>query len=320
MNLRTITIGALLLAATACGAQPLDDGATEARPGGQDPAGGATVTLDQAPADDKAATIINAIAPDQNLAAKVPADVKADGLKVTTSVGYPPMELFAGDKKTPIGLDPALARAIARKLGVKVVISDEDFNAQIPGVITGRYDMIMSSMSDTPERQAKVTFVDYVRAGAGMLVRAGNPDGVQGPGDLCGRTVSVVDNGTSLDLAETYDGDCEKAGKAGIDILKFPGDQEALLQVKNGRAQANITDYVVAAYKAADRKLGVEALAIDGTESPWGIGMNPENTQLVESVRSALDALIKSGEYGAILKAWSLEKLAVQSAVVNGGK
>ncbi|MDF2711719.1 MAG: amino acid transporter [Nonomuraea muscovyensis] len=320
MNMRSTTIGALLLATTACGAQSLDAGTATAGPGGQETPGGTTLILDQAPAEDKAATIINAITPDQNLAAKVPAEVKADGLKVTTSVGYPPMELFAGDRKTPIGLDPALARAIARKLGVKVTISDEDFNAQIPGVITGRYDMIMSSMSDTPERQAKVTFVDYVRAGAGMLVKAGNPEGIKGPGDLCGRTVSVVDNGTSLELADTYDGDCEKAGRTGVDILKFPGDQEALLQVKNGRAQANITDYVVAAYKAGDPKSGVEALAIDGTESPWGIGMNPKNEELIASVRSALDALINSGEYGGILKAWSLEKLAVQSAVVNGGK
>ncbi|GAA2271394.1 ABC transporter substrate-binding protein [Nonomuraea roseoviolacea subsp. roseoviolacea] len=320
MNLRSITLGALLLAATACGAQSLDDGAAKAGPDGRRTPGGTTVTLDQAPADDKAAAIVNAVTPDQALAAKVPDAVRAEGLKVTTSVGYPPMELFASDGKTPIGLDPALARAIARKLGVKVTISDEDFNAQIPGVITGRYDMIMSSMSDTPERQAKVTFVDYVRAGAGMILKAGNPAGVKGPADLCGRTVSVVDNGSSLELAETYDKDCGKAGKSGVTILKFPGDQEALLQVRNGRAQANITDYVVAAYKAADPGQKVEALAVDGTESPWGIGMNPKDEQLVECVRGALDALIASGEYGGILKAWSLEKLAVPSAVVNGGK
>lgn len=318
MNTRIRTMlaaGALLAATAACGAQSLDGGSATAAPEAAPP-----VALDPAPAEDKAADVINAITPDQALAAKAPAGVKSGGLKVVTSVGYPPMEVFASDGKTAIGFDPSLTRAIARKLGVNVTITDEEFNSQIPGVLTGRYDFVISSMTDNPERQAKVTFVDYVQAGAGMLVKAGNPAGVTGPDDLCGKTVSVVDNGSSMELAETYAGDCEKDGKKGLDILKFPGDQEALLQVSNGRAQATITDYVVAASKAADPKLKVEALVLEGTENPWGIGMKPENKELIDAVKGALDSLIQSGDYAKILKAWNLDRLAVQSAVVNGGK
>ncbi|MEU6742547.1 ABC transporter substrate-binding protein [Streptosporangium sandarakinum] len=318
MNTRILTAlaaGALLAATAACGAQSLDDGASATAP-----AAAPDVVLDQAPAEEKAADVINAITPDKDLAAKAPAKLKSDGLKVVSSIGYPPMELFAGDGKTPIGFDPALARAIARKLGVKVSITDEEFNSQIPGVLTGRYDFVISSMTDNPERQGQITFVDYVQAGSGMLVKAGNPAGVTGPKDLCGKTVSVVDNGSSMELAERYDADCKKDGKAAVDILKFPGDTEAMLQVGNGRAQAIITDYVVAAYKAADPKLAMEAIALEGTESPWGIGMKPDNKELIESVKGALDSLIQSGEYGKLLAAWNLDKLAVQSAVVNGGK
>lgn len=239
---------------------------------------------------------------------------------MTTSVGYPPMEIFARDGKTPVGLDPSLGRAIARKLGVRVTVANEDFNAQIPGVLTGRYDVILSSMSDTAERQAKVSFVDYVQAGAGMLVKKGNPAGIRTTADLCGKTVSVVDNGSSLALANSVSAGCKKDGKAAADILKFAGDQEALLQVGNGRAQANITDYVVAASKAADPRTGTDAIAIPGTESPWGIGINKSNQQLVSAVQAALNSLIKSGDYGRILGAWGLDQLAVTSAVVNGGK
>ncbi|AWS48653.1 ABC transporter substrate-binding protein [Streptosporangium sp. 'caverna'] len=305
----------MLLACTACGAQSLTpESAGESTQPTQ------SVALDQAPADDKAAAVINAITPDPALTARLPAGIKTGGLKMTSSLGYPPMDMFGSDGKTPVGLDPSLGRAIARKLGVKLAITDEDFNSQIPGIITGRYDIMMSSLSDTAERQTKVTFVDYVQAGAGMLIKKGNPDGINAPADLCGKTVSVVDNGSSLKLATTYDADCRKNGEKGLDIIKFPGDQEALLQVNNGRAQANITDYVVAAYKAADLDTKVEALAIDGTESPWGIAMKPENKELIGAVQGALDALIKSGEYGKILQAWDLDKLAVQSAVINGGK
>lgn len=307
-------VGAVLLATAACGGQSLSDDTTPSS------AGAGAAALDQAPAEDKAADVINAITPDKDLAAKVPATIRSAGLKMTTSAGYPPMELFAADGKTPIGLDPSLGRAIARKLGVKITINDEDFNAQIPGIVTGRYDIIMSSMTDNPTRQAKVTFVDYVQAGAGFVVKKGNPDGITDPAGMCGKTVSVVDNGSSLKLAEQYDSDCRKTGKPAIKILKFAGDQEALLQVTGGRAQANITDYVVAAYKAADPKLNVDAVAIDGTASPWGIAMNPKNSDLIEAVKGAVDALITDGEYGKILGAWNLDKLAVPSAAVNGGK
>ncbi|MBF8190044.1 ABC transporter substrate-binding protein [Nonomuraea sp. K274] len=300
------------LAGTACGAQSLTADPSHAGESAQ------PAVLDQAPADDKAATVINAIKPDPALTARLPADIRSGGLKMTSSLGYPPMNMIGSDGKTATGLDPSLGRAIARKLGVKLAITDEEFNSQIPGIITGRYDILMSSVSDTPERRTKVTFVDYVNAGAGMLVAKGNPEGIKTPADLCGKTVSVVDNGSSLALAEDTHAACEKNGEKGLDILKFAGDQEALLQVSNGRAQANITDYVVAAYKAADPKTQVEALAIDGTEALWGIALHPDGKELIEAVRDALNALIQSGEYGKILAAWDLEKLAIESALING--
>ncbi|SDL32445.1 ABC transporter substrate-binding protein [Nonomuraea jiangxiensis] len=303
------------LAGTACGAQSLS--ADPSAPAGKS---AAPAVLDQAPADDKAAAVINAIQPDPALTAKLPADIQSGGLKMTSSLGYPPMNMIGSDGKTAVGLDPSLGRAIARKLGVKLAITDEEFNSQIPGIITGRYDILMSSMSDTPERRTKVSFVDYVKAGAGMVVAKGNPEGIKTPADLCGKTISVVDNGSSLELAENTDAECEKNGEKGLEMLKFAGDQEALLQVNNGRAQANITDYVVAAYKASDPKTQVDALSIDGTEALWGIALRPDNKALIEAVRDAVNALIQSGEYGKILAAWDLDKLAIDAALINGAQ
>ncbi|WP_197275173.1 transporter substrate-binding domain-containing protein [Luteipulveratus halotolerans] len=212
-----------------------------------------------------------------------------------------------------------MARAIARRLGVHIEVRNEDFNAQIPGLITSRFDVVMTSMTDNAERQQKVTFVDYVSAGAAYLVKKGNPAGIRTPADVCGKTVSVVDNGSSLELATTYDKQCKTAGKPKVTILKFPGDQDALLAMTSGRAQANITDYVVAAYRAGDPKTDSEAVPIACTESPWGIAMNPQEKQLIDAVRTALQSLIASGDYRKILAAWDLDKLAVKSAVVNGG-
>jgi polar amino acid transport system substrate-binding protein len=151
-------------------------------------------------------------------------------------------------------------------------------------------------------------------------VQTGNPKGVAVPSDLCGGIVSVVDNGSSMFLAEEIDAQCATDGKAAVDILKFEGDSEAILAVKSGRAAATITDYPVAVHRADEAESGLEAIAIEGGESPWGIAINKENTELVDLIQKALQELIDSGAYGKILDAWGVSQMAVDSAVINDGK
>lgn len=318
--LRTFRQGALasaalliLLATTACGGQSLsatDSNSTKS----------SDFTATPAPEEDLAKSVIDGIKANPALTAALPESVRTAGLKMTTSEGYPPMELFATDGKTLIGVDPSLGRAIANKLGVKISISNEDFNAQIPGVTTGRYDIIMSSMTDTEERRKTVSFVDYVQAGNGWVVKKGNPSGMGAPMTACGKTVAVVDNGSSLTLAETFDKGCKAAGKEGLKILKFTGDQDAILQVRNNRADAGINDYPVAAYRAQTSEGALEAVSIDGDESAWGIAMKQDNKELISATQKALQELINEGSYAKVLKAWNVEKMAVETATVNNAE
>lgn len=307
-----LMMGAILLGTTACGAESLNPTDDKAVSG--------DVVLIEAPAEDLAADIIASIQPSEALADLVPAQLRSEGLKMTTSVGYPPMEMFGKDGKVIVGVDPSLGRALARVLGVDLSITDQEFNAQIPGLLTGRFDVLLSSMTDNEERRETVTFVDYVKAGNGFLVQTGNPKSVSVPSDLCGGIVSVVDNGSSMFLAEEIDAQCAADGEPAVDILKFEGDSEAILAVKSGRAAATITDYPVAVHRAAEADSGLEAIAIEGGESPWGIAINKENTELVELVQKALQELIDSGAYGKILDAWGVSEMAVDSAVINDGK
>jgi polar amino acid transport system substrate-binding protein len=305
-----LVLGAVLLGTTACGAQSIGETGSAAEL--EEP------TLISAPAEDLAAGVIEGIEPDA--AITVPTALRSEGLKVTTSVGYPPMEMWGADGKVIVGVDASLARGLARTLGVDLTITDQEFNAQIPGVLTGRFDMVMSSMTDNAERRETMSFVDYVRAGNAFLVQSGNPSRVKVPADLCGQIVSVVDNGSSADLAEEFSAQCVTDGDSAIDILKFEGDSEAILAVKSGRAAATIGDYPVAVHRAAETDSGLEAIAIDGGESPWGIAIDKKNTELVDTVQQALQSMIDSGSYQDILGAWGVEQMAVDSAVVNDGQ
>lgn len=264
--------------------------------------------------------VVEEVQRDGRVAADVPPELKKSGLRVSTSAGYPPMELFDDDGKSIIGLDPSLARALGNVLGVKATVKNEDFNAQIPGVISGRYDVVMSSVTDNAERRAKATMVDYAEPGQAFIVGKGNPSGVKKPRDVCGKTLSVVDNGSALGYAEDFSKACVKRGAKPAKILKFTGDDDALLQVRSGRADADINDYPVAAYRAATSRGRLDLVAIPGTEAPFGIVVKPSRKDLVDVLRKAMDVLIRTGAYERILRAWDVEDMATDRAKVNGGK
>ncbi|GAA4381943.1 ABC transporter substrate-binding protein [Paeniglutamicibacter cryotolerans] len=303
-----------LLATSACGGQTLK----EANNGAAAPAQAFTAV--PAPEEDLAKPVIDGIKPNAELTAMLPEGIRSTGLKMTTSEGYPPMELFAQDGKTLIGVDPSVGRAIANKLGVPISVNTEDFNAQIPGITTGRYDILLSSMTDNEERRKTVTFVDYVGAGNGWVVKAGNPAGMGVPDSACGKTVAVVDNGSSFDLVKGFDKECKAAKKEGVEILAFAGDQDAILQVRNGRADAGINDFPVAAYRAQSSEGELEAVSIEGEKSPWGIAMNPDKKELISAVQKALQELIDDGTYTKVLGAWNVQDMGIEVATINDGK
>ncbi|WP_336992773.1 ABC transporter substrate-binding protein [Leucobacter sp. VD1] len=307
-----IVAGVALLGLTACGGQSLSDTGSGAKASGE-------VEFMAVPDEEKAKDIIEGIEPSEKAAALLPEQFKNDGLRWVTSVGYPPMEEWASDGEGIIGVDPALGHAISRTLGVSMTIEDQEFNSMIPGLISKRYDVLASSMTDNAERRETTTFINYVSAGNAFLVATGNPESIKVPADLCGKIVAVVDSGSSAGLAEEYSAECEAAGKAPYEILAFDGDSPANLAVQSGRAVATITDYPVAAARAADPENKMDAIAIEGGESLWGLGVDKSNQELAEAIQAALQELIDNGTYLEILEAWSVEGMAIDEATINAG-
>ncbi|MBP1325948.1 polar amino acid transport system substrate-binding protein [Leucobacter exalbidus] len=304
--------GLLLAGLTACGGESLADTEKPAESTGE-------VEFMAVPDEEKAKAIIEGIEPSATAAAELPANYATDGIKFVTSVGYPPMEEWGTNKKDIIGVDPAIAHAIARKLGVTMTLEDQEFNSMIPGLISNRYDVLMSSMTDNAERRETTTFVDYVSAGNAFLVSTGNPENIAAPADLCGKIVAVVDSGSSAILADEFSEICTEAGSEPYEVLRFDGDAPANLAVQSGRAVATITDFPVAKAREADPANKMEAIAIDGGESLWGIGVDKADTELATAVQTALQELVDDGTYGELLAAWNVEGMAVETVTINGG-
>jgi polar amino acid transport system substrate-binding protein len=189
------------------------------------------------------------------IAAQVPAAVKAKGtLIVASEAEYAPDEFIAPDGHTVIGMDPDIVKAIAAVMGLKVKVVNSTFEAIIPGLASGRYDIGASSFTDTKEREKTVDFVNITSVGEAFLTKATGGPKINSLAELCGHTVSVEKGTTELEDAEKQNKKCKAAGKP-IKLLIFPGQNDANLALSSGRAEVDFADSPIIAYQV--RKLGV---------------------------------------------------------------
>jgi polar amino acid transport system substrate-binding protein len=244
-------------------------------------------------------------------------------IRVGSDIEYAPIEFFKEGTQQTQGVDFDLAQAMGKKLGVKVTfIDDTDFAGIIGALQAGRFDIIMSAMNDTPERRGKgVDLVDYFNAGSSILVQKGNPKALKGLDDLCGQTVAVQKGTTQdTDILTPQEAKCRTAGKT-FSVLRFEKDTDALQQVKNGRAVANLEDFPVAAYNAQTSGGGKDFDVVAGqvgTQYSYGIAVPKANTQLRDAMQAALKAIIADGTYDQILVKWNVSAGALKTAGING--
>ncbi|MDP9436122.1 MAG: ABC transporter substrate-binding protein [Actinomycetota bacterium] len=264
----------------------------------------------------------SAAAADAPLADRLPQQVRDAGvLRVGSDIAYAPVEFYDTDGKTVIGIDPDIAAKLGEQLGVEFQFQNGTFDGLITSLRSKRIDVIISAMSDTPERQQQVDFVDYFTAGTSILVKKGNPEGIQGLDDFCGKTIALQRGTTQEEVAAEQAKKCQGAGQP-LKVLAFDRDTEALLQVKQGRAVADMNDFPVAAYNAQTSRGGndFEVVGEQIEAGPYGIAFRKEDTQLRDAVKEALDAIIENGDYAEVLEKWDVQQGAVQQATVNGGK
>ena len=94
-------------------------------------------------------------------------------LMVGAEIGYPPMEYKADNGLDNIGFDIDVATTIAGLLGLEVEFVDTAWDGIFFGLEKGEYDIIISSVSITPERQERYILTEpYVSNALCIVVRA----------------------------------------------------------------------------------------------------------------------------------------------------
>jgi polar amino acid transport system substrate-binding protein len=258
-------------------------------------------------------------AKDAAAAAKVPAAIASKGtLTIGTDATYSPMEFIAPDGRTIQGMDVDLAKALGTVLGLKTKVVNATFDAIIPGLQGKKYDLAMSSMTDTKEREKVVDFVTYFSAGTSFFTKAQNGPAVAKLGDLCGEKVAVQKGTTQSDDATAQDKKCRAAGEDGVTVLVLPDQGAANLALSSGRATVSMADSPVAAYQVKQSK-GQFKLGASYGSAPYGIAI-PKQSGLEDAMLAAVKALMKGGAYADILDKWGVANGALDAPAINGAK
>jgi len=252
------------------------------------------------------------------IAAKVPAAIKSKGtLVVGTEAQYAPNEFLASDGHTIIGMDPDLVTALAETMGLKAEFNDAQFEAIIPGIQAGRYDLGASSFTDTKEREKKVDFVTYFNAGISFYAKAGTNPGVESLKDLCGKTVGVEKGTVEQEESEAQSKACTKEGKKAVTVLSFPGQNQVNLAIASGRAAVGLADSPVVAYQIKQNKGQFTLVGKTYAFAPYGLAV-PKNSGLAQPMLEALKELMANGKYKAILEKWGIAEGAISNPKING--
>lgn len=251
---------------------------------------------------------------DSAAAALLPSNIKSSGkIQVGVDATYPPNE-SKDSSGAAVGWDIDLFNAVSAKLGVKAVYNIAGFDTIIPSITGGKYDVGVSSFTDTIEREKKVDFVNYYSAG---ILWASPKGKTVDPNNACGLKVAVETGTTEeLDDVPTKSKACTDAGKPAIQILKFDGQDAATNAVILGQADAMsadspITDDAVAKsggkLQVAGKTFGV---------APYGVAVKKGST-LAKALQKAFQAIVDDGEYKKILDKWGVADGALSTITIN---
>ena len=253
-----------------------------------------------------------------SIAAKVPSSVKSRGtLSVAADATYAPNEFIAPDGHTVIGMDADLARALGAVMGLRVNMINATFDTIIPGLASGKYDLGMSSFTDTKARQQTVDFVTYFSAGTSFYVKASGGPAVTSLADLCGHTVAVEKGTTQQSDAQAQVSKCKSAGKGAPTVQVFNDQNAVNLALSSGRAQVAMADSPVADYQVKQSNGTFKLSGQPYGTAPYGIAI-PKNNGMAPVVLAALKHLMANGTYQRILAHWGVQSGAITSPVING--
>ena len=222
--------------------------------------------------------------------------VEAGKLHMSTNAAFPPYEMTT-DAGGFEGIDVEVADAIAKKLGLELVVDDMSFDAALTAVQTGQSDIAMAGITVNPVRQEVMDFSDSYATGVQVIiVKEDSP-------------IATVDDLASAEMIGTqkattgyiYCSDTPENGGYGEDhVTAFDTGALAVMALVNGQVDAVVIDNEPAKSFVAENE-GLKILDTEFAVEDYAIGLTKGNTALLEAVNAAMAELKADGTFQGIV-------------------
>lgn len=214
-------------------------------------------------------------------------------LLVGSDIPFPPFE--QGKAPNYEGFDIDVVNEIAERLGLKVEYKDTAFDTIFRDQAQGKFDMVASATTITPDREKQVDFSDpYYEAQQALVVPPGSE--IRTTADLSGVTVGTQDGTTG----EEYANDETDAGQ----VRGFPEGPDALNALTNGQVEAVILDKPVVQDAIEKGQSEIEIAETIPTEELYGFAFAEDNDALREAVNGVLVEMKEDGTLEQIYEEW----------------
>ena len=218
---------------------------------------------------------------------------KAGKIRIAVDLGVPPYGM-TDDKMQPSGSDIETARALAKDWGLEFEHVPTTGAARIPALQTGKADLVISTLSITPER-AKVIDFSLGYAVLRTVIAAPKSVNVKSLADLDGKTVGTV-RGT------THDTQLTKEGPKGMKLVRYEDDATEAQAFLSGQVDIFSTaELLVAPIDKKNPARQVEVKFVLDTFK-LAIGVKKDEKRLLEEVNKWIATNLKNGRLDAIYR------------------
>lgn len=245
---------------------------------------------------------------------------KEGTLTIASTLGAAPIGTYATDGKTAIGFDPELGHLIGESLGLKVEIIPVAWPDWPLGVISGKYDAVISNVAVTEERKERFDFSTYRRGLYGFYVaNDSNIQSIKEPKDIAGLRV-ITDSGTIQErIALEWNRQNEEAGLPAVQLQFYDDEVTRDLALTSGRADVIFSPDSSQAYQALKKGNKRRVGAVNsGWPKTADMGVvTKKGAGLARPISIAIDGLIASGAYQNALERWNLTAEKLEKSEVN---
>ena len=211
---------------------------------------------------------------------------------------FPPMG-FRNENNEIVGYDVDLAKEVAKRMGVTLVLQPIDWAAKEQELNTGQIDCIWNGFTITEERKNNLCFTPpYLRNAQVIVVKANSP--VQSLADLAGKTVGTQAGSASIEAID----DAPQFKASLRDIITYRDFLTALMDLDVEGIDAVVIDLVVANDNINRSGKAFRILGESLGDEEFGVGFRKNDKALAEKVWDILLAMALDGTVGRISTQW----------------